>query len=135
MLAFQFAGIAEQWLSEDGWRNFRDCFAHPEADAVAQRLADPAHLTATLNLYRANVPPEALLGGGLDLPPVAAPAMGVWSDGDRFLLEPQMTGSADHVSGPWRYERIDGAGHWMTLEAPARVSELLVDFLASAVNR
>ena len=102
MLAFQFAGIAEQWLSEDGWRNFRDCFAHPEADAVAQRLADPAHLTATL-----------------------------WSDGDRFLLEPQMTGSADYVSGPWRYERIDGAGHWMTLEAPARVSELLVDFLAS----
>ena len=33
MLAFQFVGIAEQWLSEDGWRNFRDCFAHPEADA------------------------------------------------------------------------------------------------------
>jgi pimeloyl-ACP methyl ester carboxylesterase len=132
MLAFQFAGIAEQWLSDDDWHNFRDCFAHPEADEVAHRLADTAHLTATLNLYRANVPPEALLGGGLELPPVAAPAMGVWSDGDRFLLEAQMTGSADHVSGPWRYERIDGAGHWMTLEAPARVSELLVDFLATA---
>ncbi len=27
------------------------------------------------------------------------------------------------------YERIDGPGHWMQLEAPAAVSELLLDFL------
>ena len=25
-----------------------------------------------------------------------------------------------NVAGPWRYERIDGPGHWMQLEAPAR---------------
>jgi pimeloyl-ACP methyl ester carboxylesterase len=32
------------------------------------------------------------------------------------------------VTGSWRYERID-AGHWMQLEAPDRVNELLLQFL------
>ena len=40
-----------------------------------------------------------------------------------------MTSSNQYVDGPWRYERIDGPGHWMQLEAPDKVSALLVDFL------
>jgi pimeloyl-ACP methyl ester carboxylesterase len=28
-----------------------------------------------------------------------------------------------------RYERIDGPGHWMQLEAPDMVNQLLLDFL------
>jgi len=32
--------------------------------------------------------------------------------------------------GPWRDERLEGVGHWMPLEAPERVNELLVDFLS-----
>jgi pimeloyl-ACP methyl ester carboxylesterase len=45
------------------------------------------------------------------------------------LLESQMTDSKAFVNGPFRYERIDAVGHWMTLEAPAEVNRLLVDFL------
>lgn len=41
-----------------------------------------------------------------------------------------MTDSAQHVSGPWRYERIEGAGHWIPLDAPERLNELLLDFLS-----
>jgi hypothetical protein len=37
--------------------------------------------------------------------------------------------SAEHVTGPWRYERIDGAGQWMPVDAPERVKELLLEFL------
>ena len=40
-----------------------------------------------------------------------------------------MKDSGAHVDAPWRYERIEGAGHWMQLDAPDRVSELLVEFL------
>jgi len=65
----------------------------------------------------------------LELPAVQAPTMGVWSSGDFALTEAQMLGSADHVSGPWRYERIDGVGHWIPLEAPDRLNPLLLDFL------
>jgi pimeloyl-ACP methyl ester carboxylesterase len=30
-----------------------------------------------------------------------------------------------------RYERLDGPGHWMQLEAPDQVNRLLLDFLPS----
>jgi pimeloyl-ACP methyl ester carboxylesterase len=42
-----------------------------------------------------------------------------------------MIGSAEHVSGPWRYERLDGPGHHLQLEQPDAVNRLLVDFLPS----
>ena len=63
------------------------------------------------------------------LPPVQAPTMGIWSTGDVALTETQMTDSAENVAGPWRYERLDGPGHWMQLEAPDEVNALLLDFL------
>jgi pimeloyl-ACP methyl ester carboxylesterase len=129
MLLFQFRGIAEQWLSDDNWANFRAWSQHPDADAAIAELEANGSLTPALHWYRANVPPESLIGPRLALPPVQAPAMGVWSDGDRFLTEEQMTGSQEHVQGSWRYERLNGPGHWMQLEAPDAVSGLLTDFL------
>jgi hypothetical protein len=55
--------------------------------------------------------------------------MGVWSSGDFALMEAQMTGSQRFVTGPWRYERLDGIDHWVPVHAPERLNELLVDFL------
>jgi pimeloyl-ACP methyl ester carboxylesterase len=34
--------------------------------------------------------------------------------------------------GRWRYERVEGAGHWMMRDAPDRVNQLLAEFLGSA---
>jgi pimeloyl-ACP methyl ester carboxylesterase len=135
MLLFQFRGVAEQWLSGDGFRNLRDWSSHPDIDAVVERLADPEALAASLNLYRAILPPASLTGPPLELPPVQAPAMGIWSSGDRALTEEAMTGSAAHLAGPWRYERLDGVGHWLQLEAPEVVNALLLDFLGQHRNR
>ena len=59
----------------------------------------------------------------------AAPTLGVWSSEDFALLERQMTDSEASVDGPWRYERIEGAGHWMQLDAPERVTTLLLEHL------
>ena len=56
--------------------------------------------------------------------------LGVWSTNDPALTEAQMTDSAGQVAGPWRYERLDGAGHWLQLDAPERVNALLLDFLS-----
>jgi len=129
MLLFQFQGIAERWLSADDWANFRQWAGHPDADAVVADLERTGSLTPGLNWYRANIPPEAYVSPPLELPAVRSPTMGVWSSGDFALTEAQMLGSAEHVSGPWRYERIDGVGHWIPLEAPDRLNELLLDFL------
>jgi pimeloyl-ACP methyl ester carboxylesterase len=131
MLLFQFKGIAEQWLSADDWANFRAWGRHPDADAVIAELTESGSLTPGLNYYRANLPPEVLVQPGLEFPPIGAPTMGVWSSGDFALTEGQMTRSARNVAGPWRYELLDGPGHWMQLEAPSEVSRLLVDFLSA----
>jgi len=131
MLLFQFPGIAEQWLAQDDWANFRQWAGHPDADAVIAELEQAGSLTPGLNWYRANVPPESWVAPPLQLPPVQAPTMGVWSSGDFALTEAQMTDSAENVAGPWRYERLNGPGHWLQLNAPAEVSALLLDFLPS----
>jgi pimeloyl-ACP methyl ester carboxylesterase len=130
VLLFQFAGVAEQWLSRDNWANFRAWARHPDADSTIAELEASSSLTPGLNWYRANLPPENLLASSAPLPPVPAPTLGVWSSGDIALTERQMTGSASAVTGPWRYERLDGIGHWMQLEAPDALNRLLTDFLA-----
>ena len=129
MLLFQFPGVAERWLTEDNWANFRHWGRHPDGDAVIAELEANGSLTPGLNWYRANIAPESWAGPPLQLPPVQAPAMGVWSSGDFALSEVQMTDSAQNMAGSWRYERLDGPGHWMQLEAPDKVNGLLLDFL------
>jgi pimeloyl-ACP methyl ester carboxylesterase len=129
MLLFQYPDIAEQWLSADGWANFREWCHHPDADAVIADLERDGSLTPALNYYRANIPPESYVAPPLELPAIQAPTMGVWSSNDFALVEAQMADSSKFVAGPWRYERLDGPDHWMQLEAPDEVNRLLLDFL------
>jgi pimeloyl-ACP methyl ester carboxylesterase len=130
MLLFQFEGVAEQWLSADGFANLREWSGHPDVEAVIARLAEPGALTAALGIYRDSLPPSALVSPPPALPPVAAPALGVWSSGDSFLIEEPMIASGAYVAGPWTYARVENAGHWMQLDRPDAVNQLLVDFLA-----
>jgi hypothetical protein len=46
-----------------------------------------------------------------------------------------MTGSADYVTGPWRYERFDGVDHWVPVHAPDRLNRLLLEFLGGNLIR
>ena len=131
MLLFQFSGIAEEWLSGNDWANFRAWGHHPDVDAAIAELEANGSLTPGLNYYRANVPPARFLASDLVPPPIQAPTMGVWSSGDFALTEGQMTRSATNVAGPWRYERLDGPGHWMQLDSPSEVNRLLIDFLGA----
>jgi pimeloyl-ACP methyl ester carboxylesterase len=129
MLLFQFAGVAEQWLSADEFANFRAWSGHPDAPAVIARLGAPGALTAALGIYRDSLPPSALVTRRPALPPITAPVLGVWSSEDRFLLEEPMIASGSYVAGPWRYARVDDAGHWLQLDRPDAVNQLLLDFL------
>jgi pimeloyl-ACP methyl ester carboxylesterase len=126
MLLFQFEGVAEQWFEENGAEMLA---SHPDRKACLRAMAEPGALTASLGWYRANSHPRSIVGEPPKLPAVKPPVLGVWSSGDLALTEQQMTGSAAYVEGGFRYERIDGAGHWMQLEAPDRVNPLLLDFL------
>jgi pimeloyl-ACP methyl ester carboxylesterase len=129
-LFFQFEE-AEELLLRDDAKLLREWIgAEVDAERYLEDLTRPGALTAGLNYYRANMHPRRQLQPRRELPAVAAPALGIWSTGDRYLTEDGMRGSSGHVTGPWRYERIEGAGHWMQLDAPERVTQLLLEHLA-----
>jgi pimeloyl-ACP methyl ester carboxylesterase len=135
MLLFQFPGVAEQWLAQDDFANLRSWSRHPDIDRVVARLREPGSLAASLGLYRAILPPESLLAAPGPLPPIQAPTLGIWSTGDLAVTEQAMTGTGRYVVGGWRYARIEDAGHWMQLEAPETVNELLLEFLGEQADR
>jgi pimeloyl-ACP methyl ester carboxylesterase len=63
------------------------------------------------------------------LPPVTAPTLAIWSTRDHYLDGERMQKSAAFVQGPWRYEEIAGASHWVPLDAPEKLNELLLEWL------
>jgi pimeloyl-ACP methyl ester carboxylesterase len=130
-LLFQFEGVAEQLLPRDDWKLFREFLrGDGDLDRYLTDLSRPGALVAGLNWYRANLAPERELADRPPVPAVTAPTLGVWSSGDRYLTEDGMLRSAEHVTGPWRYERIEDASHWLQLDRPDEVNELLAGFLA-----
>lgn len=132
-LLFQFDGVAEAQLRKNDWALLRG-LARNEGDieAAIVHFARPGALTAALNWYRANSRPQlpAPDGAPPQLPKVRADVTGVWSERDHYLTEEQMQASGSEVLGKWRYQRLERAGHWMMLEQPRQVSDLILEFLA-----
>jgi pimeloyl-ACP methyl ester carboxylesterase len=129
-LLFHFPGLAEQALQKDDWSLFREFLqGNGDVERYIHDLSEPGALTAALNWYRANVPPERFIAPPSRLPAVPAPTLGIYSTGDQYLTEEAMVRSAEHVTGPWRYERIEGASHWIPTDAPDWLTGLLLEFL------
>ena len=42
-----------------------------------------------------------------------------------------MARSGRRVQAPWRYERIEDAGHWVPLEQPGRLAALALEWFES----
>jgi pimeloyl-ACP methyl ester carboxylesterase len=128
-LLFQFEGIAEATIQYQDWAWLRE-FSRGDGDGerCIEDLSRPGALTASLNWYRANLAPR-MPGPPPKLPPVKAPTLGIWSTNDYYLDGERMRKSAAYVEGTWRYEEISGASHWIPLDAPERLNELLLDWL------
>ncbi|MHB1326568.1 MAG: alpha/beta fold hydrolase [Gemmatimonadales bacterium] len=130
------SGYAETLLARDDWKLFREWSrGQGDHERHLKDLARPGALTAGLNWYRGAFLP--LAPGEDPLPSLPAwdqvqcPTLGVWSDGDPFLLEAQVALSGPMVNAPWRYERVTDAGHWLMLDQPDRLNALLIEFLRS----
>ena len=131
VLLFQFEGVAEELLTRDDWKLARAWAAsHPDLEARIAALREPGALSAGLGWYRANLHPARELDPPRDVPPVQVPRWGCGATATSSSPRTQMLRSGEHVAGPWRYERIEGASHWMQLDAADRVNELLLEFLA-----
>jgi pimeloyl-ACP methyl ester carboxylesterase len=131
MLWFQFEGLAEELVPRDDWKLMREWTrGNGDLDRYLHDLADPRALRAGLNWYRANTRPERELEHR-PFPKVAASTLALWSTGDDYLLEGPVERSGGQVTGGWRYERIEDASHWLQLDRPERVNELLLEFLSA----
>lgn len=131
MLLFQFEGIAEEWLIQNDWANFRRFVGnHAETGQWISELSRDGALESSLDWYRANSHPRRLIKPPRPFPPVNVPTQGIWSSGDFALTEIQMKGSGQYVDAAWRYVRLDGPSHWMQLDDPDRVNQLLGEWFA-----
>lgn len=127
LLLFITPGLAEWFLRV---RDFRALAQNAPTAEDARRwrrdLARPDRLTAGLNWYRA----AARFGAGA-FTPTTVPTLGVYSTGDVALAEDQMTNSAGWVNAEWRYQRLDGVGHWLQIEAAEPVNGWLIDWFSA----
>ncbi|MET8976418.1 alpha/beta fold hydrolase [Streptomyces sp. NPDC004539] len=124
---------AEDWLRGDAegeggpWSTFRWWMRHhPETDAWIHDLERPGALRALVDCYRANAHPASVRRV---VPRVSVPVLGVWPSGDAYCGLEQMARSGEWVDGPWRFEHLDGAGHFLQLDRPDAVGRLVLEHI------
>ena len=126
VLKWQVPRLTEHALSQDGFRRFRSFAAsHPDIDQAVADMSRPSRLTAGLNWYRANYFPAVWRRW----PHCRVPTLGIWSSNDKYLAEDQVRNSEKYMDADWRYERLDGVGHWIPLEAPDALADLTLEWL------
>jgi pimeloyl-ACP methyl ester carboxylesterase len=62
-------------------------------------------------------------------PPVRVPTLGICGAHDIALLADRIAASGSHVRAPWRFVLFEDAGHWIPLECPDQLNQLLIEFL------
>jgi pimeloyl-ACP methyl ester carboxylesterase len=126
LFCIQVRGLIEFFITRFDWWLFGLFLHYPaEFPRIRARLSRPGRLTAGFNYYRANLRPMR----SKVFSRVKVPVIGIWSDGDIFLTEDQMSGSERYCDAGFRYFRIDGANHWLQVTAPEKLNSLLLQLL------
>jgi pimeloyl-ACP methyl ester carboxylesterase len=117
--------VAETALLADDARLLRGAYRGmvpaAEVESNVRRFADGGTLTGGLNWYRASD-----LGSGSEIGPIAVPTLYIWGDQDHALGEVAALATAKYVSGPFRFERLNGKSHWLPEECPDEVARLVL---------
>jgi pimeloyl-ACP methyl ester carboxylesterase len=122
---FLLEGKAEHVLSEDDFRRLRHMFgeAVPRGaiEHFVRSLTRPGRLTAGLNYYRANLSRDNWWAGMRRDVKVNAPTTLLWGDQDPALGRLQAEKTGEHMTGDYRLQVLEGAGHWLQFERPDEV--------------
>jgi pimeloyl-ACP methyl ester carboxylesterase len=132
MAMFQLPALPERVLLADDGKRFRTSMAGAGLPAAAietyyRQLRQPGALTAALNWYRA----LPLSAGNRQRTPITVPTMYVWSTKDVALGRKAAELTARYVSGPYRFEVLEGLSHWIPEEAPDVLVRLLLEHTAA----
>ena len=132
---------AEASMLENGAARLRSIYGDLPVDAVEEylgALGAPAALRAALAWYGAAFGPGT--GGGTSAAParpptpVSVPTTYVWSTADPAFGREAAEATARFVSGPYRFEVLEGVDHWVMERAPEDVSRLIVDRIRPTVE-
>jgi pimeloyl-ACP methyl ester carboxylesterase len=131
---FLMEGKAERVLGDDDYRRLRAMLGGAVPSAVIDRfvrsLSRPGRLTAGLNYYRANLSADDKWRKLRTDARVTAPTQLLWGDQDPALGRVQAESTADYVTGDYRLEVLEGAGHWLQFERPDEVTRSMVKLLS-----
>jgi pimeloyl-ACP methyl ester carboxylesterase len=94
-------------------------------DRYVARMREPGALTAALNWYRGLPLSRGTVGR------VEVPTLYVWGERDVALGRKAAETTADHVTGPYEFVPLAGAGHWI----PERHAPELLDPLLRHLGR
>jgi pimeloyl-ACP methyl ester carboxylesterase len=122
--AFNFAAVGRLLRTDPVHRG---AFTEDDIRRYKRALGRPGALTAAINYYRAALrrnPAELLRDPGR----IEQPALLIWGEQDR-ALGVQLTEGLERWAPTIRVERIRDASHWVQNDVPARVNDLLLDFL------
>jgi pimeloyl-ACP methyl ester carboxylesterase len=122
---FRQPAAAELFLAEGG-SGLRRLFAASnhtgDVEAHVAAMLEPGALDRALGWYRADHP--------ADVADVSVPTLFVWGTEDTVIGSEAARFTADHVTGPYRFEALDGAGHWIPEVDADRLVPLLLEHLA-----
>ncbi|KXU31457.1 MULTISPECIES: alpha/beta fold hydrolase [Sphingobium] len=109
----------------DGLRPLREAletqYVPPEIAAVhIAKLAEPGGVEGAINWYRASG------FTGAQTPAINLPTLYVWGTQDATVGRYAAELTADYVTGPFRFEIVEGAGHFIVDQCPDTVSNLLL---------
>lgn len=124
------SGDTARLLLEDDARRLRRNLAEAGVpdDAAADYvsvLGTPAALEAALAWYRAQEGLRAALGK------ITVPTLYIWGDADATVGRMAAEGTAEFVTGPFRFEVLPGIGHFITDQLVDEVNALLLAHLRS----
>lgn len=133
--ASSYFDVFVQPNSEDNFvandnQGLRGFFTGIEEDAVedyVRVLGSKVALSAALNWYRANIADRQVARPATGM--VHVPTMFTWSDGDTALCIDGAELTEEYVDAPYRFEVIEGVGHWIPDLASDRMTELLLDHI------
>jgi pimeloyl-ACP methyl ester carboxylesterase len=130
--AFQDPATAKLLLENGAARLKRSLLDQgvPEADArvYLSRLDTEYALDAALNWYRSAPRGGSALAAD-SIPAVAVPTLYLWGDADATVGRPAAEATRRFVTGRYRFEEIAGVGHFITDQAPERVTHALLEHI------
>lgn len=137
VFAFQMPRLPEAMIRARDFNALRELFRNGPAkrgaftDEDIERYVDafrePGALTAAVNYYRAAAR-RSPAGVVRQARPIDTPTLVIWGERDKYLV-PALAAGLERWAPNSRIERFPNATHWIQHDEPARVNELITEFL------